>query len=52
MSTKRIISAKVEEALRRHGLLDGRLREELERTAVIGGRDRKLVRNLFVGVSR
>jgi len=38
LSTKRIVSSKVEQALRKHGLsLDGRLREELERSAVIGG---------------
>lgn len=38
MSTKRIMSAKIEEALRRHGLsLDTRLREYLEQNAFIGG---------------
>src|SRR5690242_474586 len=38
MSTKGIISIKVQEALLRHGLpLDSRVREELERNAVIGG---------------
>jgi hypothetical protein len=37
LSTRRIVVSKVEQALQRHGLsLDGRVREELEHSAVNG----------------